>query len=42
MDLMKGFEILVVSMGAVFAILTALWGGIALITKLLKARDSNG
>lgn len=39
MNLWEGFEILVVSMAMVFLILSALWGGIHLLQKILKGGE---
>lgn len=36
MSLMEGFEILVVSMGLVFLLLTLLWAGIAITADILN------
>lgn len=39
MDLMKGFEIMVVSMGLVFLLLALLWAGIAITAAIMKGRE---
>lgn len=36
MDLMKGFEILVVSMGLVFLLLAMLWAGISITAAIVR------